>query len=89
MIEDDDGGVGRPDGGDAGDSNAGEVNDSYNISNDDFKEEDDTDGADLGSDLPEFLQQASGNYPHSSFPGSSFQPVSSNVPFVDNKAYRS
>jgi len=40
------------------------------LDNDDFKEED---PQELSSDLPEFLQQASGSFPQG-FPGTSFQP---------------
>lgn len=56
--------------------------DTYDIGNDSYKEEEDDSGGgagDLSSDLPEFLQAAAsgslGNYSHQSFPGpSNFQP---------------
>ena len=55
-------------------SNSGDVGDSFNIGNDDFKEE--GDDGELGTDLPEFLQEAANNYPHTSFAGPSYQTVS-------------
>ena len=58
-----------------GDSNNVEdVDDSY-MNNEDFKE----DPQDLSSDLPEFLQQASNNFPQSSYNDASFQSVSRSI----------
>ncbi|KAF2368647.1 BTB/POZ domain [Trinorchestia longiramus] len=59
-----------------------ELSDSYGLSSEDFKEENDQDGGDLNSDLPEFLQQATAGYQHSSFGGPSFQ---SDMPWQGNE----
>ncbi|XP_047740703.1 protein tramtrack, beta isoform isoform X11 [Hyalella azteca] len=58
------------------DGNTGDMGeglpDSYGVDSENFKEEDDPDDGDLNSDLPEFLQQATAGYQHSSFGGPSF-----------------
>lgn len=51
-----------------------DLTESFSLGNEEFKEENDT--GDINSDLPEFLQQATSGYQHSSFSGPSYTNVS-------------